>query len=84
MGKAILYVHDEQLLGSLKKRLKDQGFAQIIAPHSPGELYADALDSHPEIAVVDFYSDEKDLSPMVKKIWYMFEHPHPNFEFQKN
>ncbi len=69
MGKAILYVHDEKLLGSLKKRLNGQGFAQIIAPSTPGELYADALDGHPEIAVVDFYTSEKELSPMVKKIW---------------
>ena len=69
MGKAILYVHDEKLLGSLKKRLKGQGFAQIIASHSPGELYADALDSHPEIAVVDYSTSDREISPMVKKIW---------------
>ena len=69
MGKAILYLHDEKLLGSLKKRLHARGFAQIIASDSPGGLYADALDSHPEIAVVDYSTSEKDLSPMVKKIW---------------
>jgi two-component system, response regulator PdtaR len=69
MGKAILYVHDEKLLGSLKKRLNGRGFAQIIAPKSPSELYADALDSNPEVAVVDFFTSDRDLSGVVKKIW---------------
>ena len=69
MGKAILYVHDEKLLGSLKKRLNGGGFAQIIASRSPSELYADAMESHPEVAVVDFFTSERDLSGIVKKIW---------------
>jgi len=69
MGKAILYVHDEKLLGSLKKRLNSGGFAQILAPDTPGTLYADAVDSRPEVAVVDFSAGEKDLSQALKKIW---------------
>lgn len=69
MGKAILYLHDEKLFRSLKKRLNTRGFAQIIAPESPGELYDDALEGHPEVAVVDFSSSESELGPAVKKIW---------------
>lgn len=68
MGKAILYIRDEKLLGSLKKRLKSRGFAEIIASGSPGALYVDALESRPEIAVVEFLASDRDLSAMVKKL----------------
>lgn len=68
MEKAILYIRDEKLLGSLKKRLKGRGFAEIIASGSPSALYVDALESRPEIAVVEFLASDRDLSAMVKKL----------------
>jgi two-component system, response regulator PdtaR len=69
MGKAVLYMRDENLRGSLKKRLEGRGFAEIIASTSPGELYADALESHPEVAVIEFSASDRDASAMVKKLW---------------
>ena len=69
MGKAVLYIRDEKLLGSLKKRLKSRGFAEIIAFQTPGELYADAVESPPEVAVVEFSASDGDVSEMVKKLW---------------
>lgn len=69
MGKAILYLHDEKLLGSLKKRLPAGGFAQIIESDTPDELYADALDGRPEVAVVEYLVSDPGLKPVVGKIW---------------
>jgi response regulator NasT len=69
MRKTVLCIHDEKLLGSLKKRLKDQGFAEIIASGSAGELYADALESHPEVAVLEYSASEREVSQTVKKLW---------------
>jgi two-component system, response regulator PdtaR len=69
MRKAVLCIRDEKLLGSLKKRLKDQGFAEIIASGSPGELYADALENHPEVAVLEYSASDRDVSQTVKKLW---------------
>ena len=69
MRKTVLCIHDEVLLGSLKKRLKDQGFAEIIASDSVGELYADALEVHPEVAVLEYSASEQEVSQTVKKLW---------------
>ena len=69
MRKTVLCIHDEKLLGSLKKRLKDQGFAEIIASGSSSELYADAMESHPEVAVLEYSASEQEVSQTVKKLW---------------
>jgi two-component system, response regulator PdtaR len=69
MRKTVLCIHDEKLLGSLKKRLQDQGFAEIIASGSAGELYADAIESRPEVAVLEFSPSEREVSQTVKKLW---------------
>lgn len=69
MRKTVLCIHDEELLGSLKKRLKDQGCAEIIASGSVEELYADAIETHPEVAVLEYSSGEKEVSQTVKKLW---------------
>ena len=69
MGKAVLYIRDEELLGSLKKRLICNGFAEIIASGTPNELFADALEGNPEIAVIELPAPDKDISSMVKKLW---------------
>jgi two-component system, response regulator PdtaR len=69
MRKTVLCIHDELLLGSLKKRLKDHGFAEIIASGSSSELYADAIESHPEVAVLEYSASEREVSQTVKKLW---------------
>lgn len=68
MGKAVLYIRDEKLMGSLKKRLQSRGFAEIIASQSPGELYADAVENQAEIAVVEYTAD-RGVDSTVKKLW---------------
>ena len=69
MRKTVLCIHDEKLLGSLKNRLRDQGFAEIIASGSSSELYADAMESHPEVAVLEYSASEREVSQTVKKLW---------------
>ena len=69
MGKMILYVRDEKLQGSLKKRLSSKGFAEIMAPGNLGELYLEALESLPEIAVIEFQASDRGLEGTVRKIW---------------
>jgi two-component system, response regulator PdtaR len=69
MRKTVLCIHDERLLGSLKKRLHDQGFAEIIASGSSSELYADAIESRPEVAVLEYSAGEREVSQNVKKLW---------------
>ena len=69
MRKTVLCIHDEKLLGSLKNRLRDQGFAEIIASGSSGELYADAMESRPEVAVLEYSASERETSQTVKKLW---------------
>ena len=69
MGKAVLYIRDEKLLESLKNRLNDRGFAEIIASGSPGELYGEALAKHPEVAVIEYCASDKEISATVKKLW---------------
>lgn len=69
MGKAVLYIRDEALLGSLKNRLRERGFAEIIASGSPAELLNDAVANHPEVAVVEFDADDHDLVGTVKRLW---------------
>jgi two-component system, response regulator PdtaR len=69
MRKTVLCIHDEKLLGSLKKRLQDQGFAEIIASGSAGELYTDAMESRPEVAVLEYLPSEREVSQTVKKLW---------------
>ena len=75
MGKAILYMRDEKLLGSLKNRLKSRGFAEIIASSTPGDLYADTQKSHAEVAVIEGSTDDRELSCAVKKVWEKFGIP---------
>lgn len=69
MGKAALYIRDEQLLASLKNRLLERGFAEIIASATAGELLGEALRSHPEVAVVEFCPEDQEISTTVKKLW---------------
>jgi two-component system, response regulator PdtaR len=69
MRKTVLCIHDEKLLGSLKKRLTNQGFAEIIASGSSGELYADAIESRPEVAVLEYSASEREVTQNVKKLW---------------
>jgi response regulator NasT len=69
MGKAILYVHSKKLLDSLKNRLHSGGFAQIIASTTPAQLYSDALEGHPEVAVVENSLSEPQLNPALSKLW---------------
>lgn len=69
MRKTVLCIHDEQLLGSLKKRLKDQGCAEIIVPASLEELLAHALASRPEVIVVEYATGEPATGSTVKKLW---------------
>jgi response regulator NasT len=69
MGKAVLYIRDEKLMGSLKKRLNSRGFAEIIESESPTGLFADALESHPEVAVIELSASDRDVSSTVKKLW---------------
>jgi two-component system, response regulator PdtaR len=68
MGKAVLYIRDEKLLGSLKKRLQLKGFAEIIASESPADLYHEALETHPGVIVIEFSPADRDLSSVVKKL----------------
>ena len=69
MGKAILYVHDEKLMGSLKMRLKGKGFAEIIAPVTPAGLLADALAGRPEVAIIESRQSDREISSTVKELW---------------
>ncbi|GFO60265.1 transcriptional regulator [Geomonas silvestris] len=69
MRKTVLCIHDEQLLGSLKKRLKDQGCAEIIVPASLEELLAHALANRPEVIVVEYAAGEPATGATVKKLW---------------
>ncbi|MBU5615016.1 ANTAR domain-containing response regulator [Geomonas azotofigens] len=69
MGKAVLYVRDEDLLESLKNRLRERGFAEIIASGSSGELLSEALANHPEVAVVEFRTGDQDIVGTVRKLW---------------
>lgn len=69
MGKAVLYVRDEKLLESLKKRLGELGYAEIIASGSTGGLVADALELRPEVAVIEYADEERELGATVKRLW---------------
>lgn len=69
MGKAVLYIHDDQLLESLKKRLEQKGFAEIIASQSSFELYAEAMESKPEVAVIEATGSDRGVETTVKKLW---------------
>ena len=69
MGKAVLYIRDETLLESLKNRLSERGFAEIIASGTPGELFGEALASHPDVAVIEFCAGDQDISATVKRLW---------------
>lgn len=69
MGKAVLYIRDEELLASLKKRLPERGFAEILAPGTPGELLRDASAKHPEVAVVESDVTDREVGATVKKLW---------------
>lgn len=75
MGKAVLYIRDEKLMGSLKKRLSSRGFAEIIAPGSLGELYAGVLESSAEVAVIEYTASEPGVDVTVKKLWDKFGIP---------
>ncbi|MBU5636808.1 ANTAR domain-containing protein [Geomonas sp. Red69] len=69
MGKAVLYIRDEDLLESLKNRLRERGFAEIIASGGSGELLSEALANHPEVAVVEFRAGDQEIVGTVKKLW---------------
>lgn len=69
MGKAVLYMRDEELLESLKKRLRERGFAEIIAPETSGELLNEALSVHPEVAVIEYRAADQEISGVAKRLW---------------
>ncbi|GAW67322.1 histidine kinase [Geoanaerobacter pelophilus] len=69
MGKAVLYVRDEELLESLKKRLGELGYAEIIASGSTGGLLGDALELRPEVAVIEYADEEQEMGATVKRLW---------------
>jgi two-component system, response regulator PdtaR len=69
MGKAVLYVRDEKLLESLKKRLPEKGFAEIIASKGTAELYLQAMEAHPDAVVIEFSPSDPDVSQIVQKLW---------------
>ena len=69
MGKAVLYIRDEKLLESLKNRLAERGFAEIIESGSPDKLCGDAMASRPEVAVIEFCAGDQEISATVKKLW---------------
>jgi response regulator NasT len=69
MGKAVLYIRDEELLESLKKRLQERGFAEIIASGSSWELLSETQANHPEVAVIEFCASDQEISTTVKKLW---------------
>lgn len=69
MGKAVLYLRDGKFLGSLKKRLRDRGFAEIIALESATELWAEALDGRPEVVLMEFCRSDRDLATVVRRLW---------------
>jgi two-component system, response regulator PdtaR len=69
MGKAVLFIRDEKLLESLKKRLRSRGFAEIIASGSVAELLGDALEIHAEIAVVEVSATEQELGSAMRRLW---------------
>ena len=75
MGKAVLYIRDEKLMGSLKKRLYSRGFAEIIAPGTLGELYADVLEHPAEVAVIEYTASDPGVDLTVKKLWDKFSVP---------
>ncbi|WP_224960322.1 ANTAR domain-containing response regulator [Geomonas subterranea] len=69
MGKAVLYIRDEELLQSLKNRLRERGFAEILAYGSSGELLSESLANHPEVAVIEFRGGDQEIVGTVKKLW---------------
>ncbi len=69
MGKAVLYIRDEDLLESLKKRLQEQGFAEIIASGSSLELLSETQAKHPEVAIIEFCAGDQEICATVKKLW---------------
>ncbi|GFO68256.1 transcriptional regulator [Geomonas limicola] len=69
MRKTVLCIHDEGLLGSLKKRLTEQGCAEIIVPASLEELSVQALASHPEAIVLEYPASEPATGTTVKRLW---------------
>lgn len=75
MRKALLCIGDEILLNSLKKRLKGEGFAEIIACHSAGELLAEAAESLPEVAILEINPKDRGMHATSKKLWERFSIP---------
>lgn len=75
MRKAILSIGDERLLGSLKKRLKEQGFAEIIACSGSGELLAEAAETLPEVAVLEISPNDETIHATSRKLWERFSIP---------
>lgn len=69
MRKAVLCIHEEQLLKSLKKRLEQKGFAEIIACGTPDELYSETVRNRAEVAVLEVPAPEREVEPTVRKLW---------------
>jgi two-component system, response regulator PdtaR len=69
MGKVVLCIPDGKLLESLKKRLPERGFAEIIAAEAPADVYLEAMEAHPDAVVMEYCSEQPDLSRVVKKLW---------------
>lgn len=75
MRKAVLYNLDEQLLESLKKRLEQKGFAEILASGTAQELYAQAVKNRAEVAVLEVTSSDREVESTVRKLWEKLEIP---------
>lgn len=69
MGKAVLYIRDEELLESLKKRLQERGFAEIIASGTSAGLFGEAQAKHPEVVIIEFCPCDQEISATIKKLW---------------
>lgn len=69
MKKAMVCVRDQESCSSLKKRLKEQGIAEIIVCATPGELLAEAAEEHPTLAVLEQDTPAPELNATVKKLW---------------
>jgi two-component system, response regulator PdtaR len=69
MGKVGLYIPDEKLLESLKKRLPEKGFAEIIASQAPADLYLEAMEAQTDAVVLEYCASGPDLSQVVQKLW---------------
>ncbi|UFS71007.1 ANTAR domain-containing protein [Geomonas sp. RF6] len=68
MRKAVLCVHDEKMVGSLKKRLHEQSFAEIILCDSAGETAETALEKLPALVLLESTSPAGEIATAAERI----------------